>query len=360
MTYGYSQTVALTSDQITAEISREISSFLDHQTRILEGIADDLLPVGEAIKDFLEGGKRLRPRFAITAYQACGGTDIGTAIKAVTSLEFLHACALIHDDVMDGSETRRGKPAVHHQFANFHRQEQFHGNSESFGLSSAILLGDLCLVWADQSLHSAGLTTEQILHVQPIYDEMRAELMAGQYLDVLEQAIGASNLERSLRVARYKSGKYSVERPLHFGSAMAKSDSETLRVFSDFGLPLGEAFQLRDDILGVFGDPTITGKPAGDDLREGKRTVLMAETFARASQIQTQSILRHFGDPHLSSEGISVLREIISSTGALAAVEKRIETNAGKAQEVISSSRLTVDGKSLLSELAVAATVRNV
>ncbi|CAB4788172.1 unannotated protein [freshwater metagenome] len=194
--------------------------------------------------------------------------------------------------------------------------------------------------------------------LNPVYDEMRVELMAGQYLDVLEQALATSSVERSLRIARYKSGKYTVERPLHFGAVIAGADKSTLELFSRYGLPLGEAFQLRDDILGVFGDPSETGKPAGDDLREGKRTVLIAHAAAKATPTQSTEIRKYLGDPHLSPEGVHILREIIRDTGALDAVEMIIEAGLAQSIAAISSADLNVEAVSVLQDLAVAATRR--
>ena len=344
--------------QLREEIERALVAFIDREQVALSAIGPELAPISEATREFLTEGKRLRPLFAYWANRACGGVHGDELVKAVSSLEFLHACALIHDDVMDGSDTRRGKPAIHHRFATLHRQESMSGNAETFGLSSAVLLGDLCLVWADRMLNESGLDHVVMHRLNPVYDEMRVELMAGQYLDVLEQALATSSVERSLRIARHKSGKYTVERPLHFGAVIAGADTPTLELFSRYGLPLGEAFQLRDDILGVFGDPSETGKPAGDDLREGKRTVLIAHAVNKASAAQSIEIRKHLGDPHLSPDGVHILREIIRETGALAEVEEIIEESLAESIAAISSADLDIEAVAVLKDLAIAATRR--
>jgi len=344
--------------ELRTEIESALSAFIARETIELSAIGPELTPISEATHEFLAEGKRLRPLFAYWANRAAGGTHNNALVKAVSSLEFLHACALIHDDVMDGSDTRRGNPAIHHRFASLHRQERMSGNAESFGLSSAVLLGDLCLVWADRMLNQSGLDHVVMQRLNPVYDEMRVELMAGQYLDVLEQALATSSVERSLRIARYKSGKYTVERPLHFGAVIAGADKSTLELLSRYGLPLGEAFQLRDDILGVFGDPSETGKPAGDDLREGKRTVLIAHAIAQASPSQEVQINKYLGDPHLSTEGIEMLREIIRETGALNEVEKIIEKGLTESIDAISGAPLDAAAVTVLKDLAIAATRR--
>jgi geranylgeranyl diphosphate synthase type I len=192
----------------------------------------------------------------------------------------------------------------------------------------------------------------------PVFDEMRLEVMAGQYLDVLEQARGGRDVGRALRVARFKSAKYTIERPLHLGGALAGASSDVLAAYSSYGLPLGEAFQLRDDVLGVFGDPAETGKPAGDDLREGKRTVLVAETLQRASEAQAAAVRRHLGDPTLDDLGVATLREVIAATGALAEVERLIDVRSDAALAAIRTAPVDESARTVLTQLAVAATTR--
>jgi geranylgeranyl diphosphate synthase type I len=278
----------------------------------------------------------------------------------MAALELLQACALIHDDLMDGSDTRRGKPSIHRHFETIHVREELDGFAPQYGLSAAVLLGDLALVWSDQMLNSAGLTTEQFARVFPYYNEMRVELMAGQFLDIHEQTQKTTNVDRSMKIARYKSGKYTIERPLHLGAAMTSSSSpEIFAALSAYGLPLGEAFQLRDDLLGVFGDPSVTGKPAGDDLREGKRTVLIAMTNDRQSESQREIARKYFGKPDLDAQGVELLREIIESTGARAELEATIDRLTNEALAAAQSAVFTEDGNALLAELANIATKRS-
>jgi len=341
-----------------------LSAFLDAQGAALRAVSPDLELVTGAASDFLlEGGKRLRPAFCYWGWRGAGGAggaDDDAIVAAASCLEFLHACALVHDDVMDGSDTRRGQPAVHRRFGSTHREQGWQGSPEAFGTSAAILLGDLCLVWADQLLATAGVGVDALMRAQPVYDEMRVELMAGQYLDLLEQALGGHDTERSMRVARFKSAKYTVERPLHLGAALADASDEVRASYTAYGLPLGEAFQLRDDILGVFGDPAETGKPAGDDLREGKRTVLVAAALERSSAAQAGIVRRYLGDPHLDEQGVAALREVIEQTGALDAVEVLIEQRTSEARAALAAAPLESAAADVLDALAVAATSRSV
>ena len=189
--------------------------------------------------------------------------------------------------------------------------------------------------------------------------EALTELMGGQYLDLLEQARGGGSVERALRVARYKSAKYTIEKPLHLGAALAGANADVLEGYSGYGLPLGEAFQLRDDVLGVFGDPSVTGKPAGDDLREGKRTVLVALALESASSGQEQLVRRHLGDPHLGEEGVAALREVLADTGACDRVEALIAELLDDAVQAVRAAPLDGQAREVLEQLALAATSRS-
>jgi geranylgeranyl diphosphate synthase type I len=261
---------------------------------------------------------------------------------------------------MDDSDLRRGLPAAHRRFATMHRGSAWLGDPERFGGGGAILLGDLCLSWADEMLYRCGLDAAALQRAKAVYDRMRTELMAGQYLDLLDQARGGGSVERSLLVVRFKSAKYTIERPLHLGVALAGGDEVLAAALSAYGLPLGEAFQLRDDILGVFGDPAETGKPAGDDLREGKRTLLVAKAAQRATPEQAEHLREGLGDPHLGAAAIDDLRDIIVQTGAVEEVESIIAERTDQAIAALEGADLAADVREALTALAVAATARRV
>src|SRR5688572_2910645 len=224
------------------------------------------------------GGKRFRAAFCYWGFRAVQPDVAGenAVLRACAALELLHASALVHDDLMDASDTRRGRPATHRGFEAEHRADGWRGDAEQYGAAAAILLGDLLLSWADELLRRCGLDRDRVGPALDVFDLCRSEVIAGQFLDVSVQARGRASVDDAMTVLRYKSAKYSIERPLHVGAALAGAPQAAITALSGFGLPLGEAFQLRDDLLGVFGDPATTGKPAGDDLVEGKRTVLVA------------------------------------------------------------------------------------
>jgi geranylgeranyl diphosphate synthase type I len=363
-------TVALVNSQVAddlvsvrEQVQAALATYLTQARAHLTTIGSQLTPVCDGLEEFiLDGGKRFRPLFAYAGHKAAG-KDVGAAeIKAFASLEFLQACALIHDDLMDASDTRRGKPAMHRRFENLHQEQALAGLSEQFGAAAAILLGDLALVQSDHMLHTSGISSDQLLDALAVHDEMRIELMAGQYLDVREAGETSHNVERSLRIARFKSGKYSIERPLHLGATIALRDPAirtplTWRL-SEYGLPLGEAFQLRDDLLGIFGDPAVTGKPAGDDLREGKRTVLMAMAMDRTTDAGRKELSTHLGNPDLSLDVIEKLREIINESGAVDSVEGLIEKLTFDALTASQSPEIAQNSQELLAALAASATAR--
>ena len=346
-------------------VQASIDEILSQQGALLASVSPDMEPLVSALRDLLSGGKRLRPAFAYWGWRGSSQTDErekwdAGVVQAVTGLEFLQACALIHDDVMDGSDTRRGLPAAHRRFAGLHRGEQWLGSPESFGVGAAILLGDLCLSWADEVMLTADLPREALVRAKAVYDEMRSELMAGQYLDLLEQACGGGSVDRALQVVRYKSAKYTIERPLHIGAALAGAPASVFAAYSGYGLPLGEAFQLRDDILGVFGDPEQTGKPAGDDLREGKRTVLVAIANESADETQRVQLRALLGDPGLDASGVATLRSIIEDTGALAHTEAMIDELLERSLASLTDTVIDTEAVEVLTGLAYAATRRSV
>jgi geranylgeranyl diphosphate synthase type I len=339
-------------------VQKALDAFVSGQVPTLDGVGEELSPLTDALTGLVSGGKRLRPAFCYWGFRGAGGQDGDEVVAAAAALELFQACAIIHDDVMDSSDTRRGQPAVHRRFAGLHRTEGWQGDPECFGMGAAILLGDLCLSWSDEMLDRSGLPAADLLRGKRVFDEMRTELMGGQYLDLLEQARGGGSVERALRVARYKSAKYTIEKPLHLGAALAGAGPDVVSAYSGYGVPLGEAFQLRDDVLGVFGDPSLTGKPAGDDLREGKRTALVAMALEAASPAQAAAVRRHLGDPHLSEEGVAELRAVLTETGAVTRVETLVEQLLDTALDVLRVAPIEQEARELLEELAVAATTR--
>jgi geranylgeranyl diphosphate synthase type I len=343
-------------------VSRTLARFVDDQGARLDDLGPDAALLVDAGRQAVSGGKRLRAAFCHWGFRAAlpPGTsayDESALSRAVASLELLHASALVHDDYMDASDVRRGRPATHRAFEGQHRAAGWGGDPEQYGAAAAILLGDLLLSWADELLRTCGLDDDRVLAALGYLDHTRAEVIAGQFLDVSVQARRSSDVAAAMTVLRYKSAKYSVERPLHIGAALAGGDTTTMAALSAFGLPLGEAFQLRDDLLGVFGDPTLTGKPAGDDLVEGKRTVLVALALELAPDDEARRLDERLGTS-LDDAEVADLRGIIESSGAHARVEAMIDELTHRCLEALETAPFDAQARDALRQLAAAATRR--
>ncbi|HUS20748.1 MAG TPA: polyprenyl synthetase family protein [Aeromicrobium sp.] len=332
-------------------VDAALASFAAAKRAELHAISPDLATFADAAIDFIAGGKRLRPLFCRAGWLVGGGDpDVQAFDDAAASLEWLQGSALAHDDLMDGSDTRRGRPSLHRQFEGLHRTDHLLGSAERHGAAAAILLGDLMLSWVDEQFRASALP--RLPEALRWLDRCKTEVAAGQYLDVLAQARGNLDVEVAMQVVRYKSAKYTVERPMHIGAALAGADADVLSALSAVALPLGEAFQLRDDVLGVFGDPTVTGKPAGDDVREGKRTVLVARAAALGTAADRARIEALLG----TAEGADELTALIERTGALAAVEADIARLEGEALAAL--ERLPDEAGVALESLVQSATRR--
>ncbi|MGE0214365.1 bifunctional (2E,6E)-farnesyl/geranyl diphosphate synthase [Mycolicibacterium sp.] len=342
--------------ELAAAVTEQLREYLRDRRRDAEYIGADYAVLTEALEEFvLRGGKRLRPAFAYWGWRAVAGTEPGPhVLRLFSALELLHACALVHDDVIDASATRRGLPTVHRIFAHRHQSNDWHGSAEQFGLSAAILLGDLALVWADDVVATADIGDAARRRVQQVWAAIRTEVLGGQYLDIVNEASGAETVASALTVNTYKTASYTISRPLQLGAAAAADCPDILAAFHELGTALGVAFQLRDDVLGVFGDPVVTGKPSGDDLRSGKRTVLLAEAVELADKHDpvAAKLLRTSIGTALSDAQVKELCLVIESVGALAAVEDRIDTLTRRAIEIVNSTPIEVQAKAGLAELA--------
>jgi geranylgeranyl diphosphate synthase type I len=302
---------------VASRVDERLESLLAVERERWAKVDVDLVPpIDEIARLVLAGGKRLRPAFCFWGFVGAGGDPTDElVIDAGAALELLHAFALFHDDVMDGSLTRRGEPTTNAKFEASHGADKLAGESRRFGDGVAILVGDLAYVYSDQLMRNASP------QAWTIWNELRIELNFGQYLDMLGSAMNERRREKAERICRYKSGKYTIERPLHLGALLAAPTRDDLiPVLSTYGLPLGDAFQMRDDVLGAFGDTAITGKPVGDDLREGKPTPLMAIATARANAAQLKE-LQLVGNQDLTPEQIARVQEVIRETGALDELE---------------------------------------
>ncbi|MFE5665790.1 polyprenyl synthetase family protein [Streptomyces niveus] len=346
-------------DLVRTEVDGILDRFLTSKARTA---ASQRMPaeVTAVLRAFLAaGGKRIRPLLCVTGWQAAGGQSLPRAvIQAAASLEMFHAFCLVHDDVMDQSDTRRGHPTVHRTLASHHIHGRTSVAADQLGNSAAVLVGDLALAWSDELLHTAGLSDRQLTDVLPLLDAMRTEVMYGQYLDVTATGTPTDDVERALAICHYKTAKYTVERPLHIGAALAGAEESLLDSLSAYAIPLGEAFQLRDDLLGVFGDPARTGKPALDDLREGKATVLVTLALRHATRTQADQLRSLLGHGDLTEGQAATARNIITATGADQRVEDMISERYGQALRHVRAAPLEATSARLLREFADSAVRR--
>jgi geranylgeranyl diphosphate synthase type I len=350
--------------ELAGAVTDQLRDYLRERRRSAEYIGADYAELTAALEEFvLRGGKRLRPAFAYWGWRAVSPDDTASpdVLRLFSALELLHACALVHDDVIDDSATRRGLPTVHRLFADRHRDSNWHGSPNQFGLSAAILLGDLSLVWADDIVATVDLPLDAHRRVQRVWADIRTEVLGGQYLDIAAEASGAESVASAMTVNTYKTASYTISRPLQLGAAAAADRPDVQAAFHELGTDLGVAFQLRDDVLGVFGDPAVTGKPSGDDLRSGKRTVLLAEAVERAdkSDPTAAKLLRTSIGTELTDAQVQELCQVIESVGALAAVEEHIDLLTRRALDVLTATPIDVHAKAGLAELAGRASNRS-
>lgn len=351
-------------------VSQRLDNFLSEQLSFAASLGPEAETMTRAGAAALQGGKRLRARFCVSGWRAVEEytrpapvVPTPALVAVAAALEIFHAAALVHDDIIDNSDTRRGQPAAHRALEAAHRAAGWATDPAAFGRSGAVLLGDLLVAWSDDLLEEGLTEAATAAATRRHYARMRRDVTVGQFLDVAEESAwvvhpDGDHADRALRVASYKSARYSIQQPLQIGAALAGAEGDQLDALGRFGHDVGMAFQLRDDVLGVFGDAAVTGKPSGDDLREGKRTVLVAYARERLDSGARRTVDELIGDPDLDAAQIAALQRTIVDTGALARTEELIAEYARRADRALSGARLGDAAVNELRELARAATVR--
>jgi geranylgeranyl diphosphate synthase type I len=347
-----------------AAVGAQIEVFLAAQRDLLAETGDRLDLVWRQARRLADGGKRMRPGFCYWGYVAVAEQpDPADPVLAVAaSLDLLHASALIHDDVIDGSDTRRGRPSAHRFFARAHRRRGWLGQAEAFGFGAAIVLGDLLLAGSVAMAERSQVGSSRLKRARPYLDAARCEVAAGQYLDLVHQASGPAPADEQIGqatlVMEFKTSKYTVARPVQIGAALGLAKRDTLAALGRFGSHLGHAYQMRDDLLGVFGDPAVTGKPAGDDLREGKRTVLVAHALSLAEPSQAAWLEELLSRPDLEPEDLRRAKRLLRDCGAVKRTERAIEVEAARALRYVSQLDVSAPGLTALTALTHAVVER--
>ncbi len=349
-------------DGFLALIQTRLDRFIDTQRDLLAQTGDRLDMVWDQARHFSQGGKRIRPGFCYWGYVAATGAEPPQPVVDIAaSLDLLHLSALVHDDLIDSSDTRRGGAAAHRFFEDHHRRQGWQGSSEHFGWSAAVLLGDLLFAWSVSMAEQAGGLSERTKRARPYLDAMRSEVLAGQFLDLTSQAKPSQSpdmLKDATLVMGFKTAKYTVARPVQIGAALGLADDDTLQALSMFGTHVGYAFQMRDDLLGLFGDPAVTGKPAGDDLREGKKTVIIGYALSEARPADATRLAQMLGDPSLSRADIDEACRILIESGAVESTEKAIVSEAAAGMRYLNRLPLHSPGVEALTGLVHAAVER--
>jgi geranylgeranyl diphosphate synthase type I len=346
-------------ESVRRPVDELLGKFLRARVAELAELDPGLTPIGAEVADLVAtGGKHLRPAFVYWGHRATGAAHDDAVLNPAAAVQLLHTFALLHDDVMDRSPERRGRASAYASLARMHERDALEGDAQWFGIGGAILAGDLAFVWADQLFDEAHLPAEVLNRARRVFTTLRVEVMAGQYLDLRLAGLGSATEQDALRVALLKSGRYTVTRPLQMGAAIGGAGPELDQALGRYGDAVGVAFQLRDDILGLFGDPQSTGKGDLDDLREGKRTVLMLRTLQRADVAQREQLQAVLGNRSLSAQDADRVRQIISDTGALDEVERLIAQRREAADAALRGIDATA--RAALTDLADLAAFRAV
>jgi geranylgeranyl diphosphate synthase, type I len=343
---------APTLTRLRDEVEVALAAALDRLLPRLEAMHPSLAPVTSELRAFLAGGKRIRPALLLLGYLAAGGTDRPRVHGPALALELLHTCALVHDDVIDRAATRRGRPTVHRAFARRHARAGWSGEPAAYGEALAILLGDLAFVQADELFLDAAVAADDLLAGFRRFTLLREEVMVGQYLDLQAATDRTTDRDLALTIATLKSGRYSVTRPLEIGALLAGGDPTLVAGLGAVGDPLGRAFQLRDDLLGVFGEEASTGKSVSSDLAEGKRTLLIAEAAVRLAPDARAELEGGLGDAGLSDDAAARLRELLAASGAREAIEATIAAEVAAARAALAGLDLAADARAALEEAA--------
>jgi geranylgeranyl diphosphate synthase, type I len=332
-------------------LDRELHAWLEAKRRAAaEAGSPEMLELIDGVGQLMvHGGKRVRPALVYHAYRACGGAVDGEVLPLALATELLHTYLLIHDDIMDHAEVRRGQPAAHVRFRNAHSQRGFHGDARDFGLSVAILLGDLSHTWAVELASCAAAGRPELARC---FAAMSEEVIGGQYLELLVAQRRSAKEEELTRVLRLKSGRYTAERPVQLGAILAGAAPEMMEALSRYGAAVGEAFQLQDDLLGMFGKAETVGKPVGDDLREGKFTFLIHHALSASTPGQREALEEALGDPGVTAEEVARVQRILEETGARARVEAMIKERLLSARQALEGLReLRHEGRLFLEGL---------
>lgn len=341
----------ITLTKFQAEFNHQFKKFFNQMRQDILKIAPACKILIDTLEEFaFRPSKRLRPAFLYFGYIAAGGNNYKAALQASLSVELLQTFALIHDDLIDKAEIRRGKPTIDLIFEKAAPKNI--SDKKHFGKSAAILLGDLSFTYADQLLTSSNFPQDTILSAKKYYDFLRSEVIFGEYLDILLVGNKKATKDQIIKMLILKSAKYSIERPLHIGAALAKAKEDIFKAYSNYAIPLGLAFQIQDDILGIYGDPKTTGKSSNSDILEGKNTLIISNTREKISQKDKIFLDSILANPKATRSEIKKLKKAIIDSGALSQTKKEVQDLILKSKRALGHINLEKNAKNFLIEIA--------
>ena len=344
----------LSQADLKPRIDAELHAFVRTEADLLETVDPLLAPVGAQLRAAVADGKRIRAAFCYWGWRSAGQGDSPAMVRAAAAMELVHAAALVHDDLIDDSLLRRGLPTPHVALREATAKAP---DPDGAARSLALLVGDLLMAWAGQLFTGCGLPALYLARARPMWSVLARELIAGECLEVLRTGT-ETDPQESLAIVRYKTAKYTVEHPLQIGGRLGGASPRTLGVFTDYGIPLGEAFQLRDDLLAVFGDPAVTGKSNLDDLVAARPTALVAFARQGAAPRDRRVLDRVLGRDDLGAADLAEIRSILQRSGARGRVEQLIAQRVRRARAAVAGAALPRSAAEALHQLAEAVTTR--
>ncbi len=325
---------------------KALSNYFDSKIIEAKKIGETSEPMLKILKEFtIRGGKRVRPALVYNAYTCFSNEKLDEAIKAGIASELVQSFLLIHDDIMDNDELRRGKPTVHKIYSEYF-------NDSELGRSLAILCGDLSVSLANELLLSIDLPAERKIKAGILLNEVLNKVGFGQELDVISSKEKEITQEELFKIHRLKTAKYTFEGPLLIGATLGGATQKDLEILKGYSTPVGLAFQLQDDILGLFGDEKKLGKKVGSDIREGKKTLLILKAKEKCSTFEKRFLEKTLGNKNVSSDDIKKVREIVIATGSLDYNKSMIKNLLDEAKDELKDFNCSIEGKIFLLELA--------
>ena len=339
-------------EEIKSRIDKAIASFLDDKIKEASQVSEASKLLMQNIKEFsLRKGKRIRPLMVVYGFKCFSQEKEEEIIKVSIASELLHDYLLIHDDIMDESDLRRGEPTFHKVYEKIYSEKGLSG-VEQYAENSSLLAGDVLAALAVEPILEADFPAELKVRAVKRFCETNSLTGFGQELDVLLELNKEAKAQDVNLVHTLKTAKYTIEGPLHIGAILAGATKEQLKVLSDYAIPAGRAFQIQDDILGVFGSEEKVGKPIDSDLKEGKKTLLIIHALENGSSEQKKRLLEILGNQSISMQDVEDARKIIQETGSLEHSKKLAHELAHKALEVAQKTDFKEEGKQFLISIA--------